>query len=107
MAVVISLQEKFAYAIAINEGSGVQVGNEVSSISDDTAVVDFNGISIDLRTINRLAKAPLRRQLINKQLFSGQIRLDMAQPMSEGNMIMFKGGKKSSGKQAVAFNTIA
>ena len=45
------------------------------------------------------------RSLVTKQLFTGHTRLDLAQPLSQGNVIMFK-GERNLGKTRLAVNTI-
>jgi hypothetical protein len=77
------------------------------SLQSSQALVNFNGHPVDLSSITQISKAPFLRQLINKQLYSGHLRVDMAQPMSEGNFIVFKGTKRASGKQEVAFSTVS
>ena len=54
------------------------------------------GDDIDLNL--KLEKAPLKRRLDSEQLYSGQMRIDMGQPMTKGNLIVFKGDKRASGK---------
>jgi len=39
-------------------------------------------------------------------LFSGHTRLDLAQPLSQGNFILFK-GERNLGKTRLAINTIS
>ena len=52
-----------------------------------------------------MSKAPYKRDLVSKQLYSGYMRIDMVQPMSEGNFIVFK-GERATGKTTLAMNTI-
>lgn len=47
----------------------------------------------------------VERSLVTKQLFTGHTRLDLAQPLSQGNVIMFK-GERNLGKTRLAVNTI-
>jgi F0F1-type ATP synthase alpha subunit len=47
----------------------------------------------------------VERSLVVKQLFTGHTRLDLAQPLSQGNLIMFK-GERNLGKTRLAVNTI-
>jgi F0F1-type ATP synthase alpha subunit len=62
-----------------------------------------DGISIsDLS----LSKPPLKRNLVSQQLFTGHLRLDMANPMSQGNFIVLKGDKRASGKELVVQGAI-
>jgi F0F1-type ATP synthase alpha subunit len=44
--------------------------------------------------------------LVQKQLFTGHARLDLAQPLSQGNFIIFK-GERNLGKTSLAINTIS
>ena len=60
------------------------------------------GEDIDLNL--KLEKAPLKRRLVSEQLYSGQMRIDMGQPMTKGNLIVFKGDKRASGKSIVVEN---
>ena len=53
-----------------------------------------------------IPKADYQRKLVSKQLFSGQIRLDLGNPMTKGNLIMFKGAS-NSGKTRLAYSTIS
>jgi F0F1-type ATP synthase alpha subunit len=53
-----------------------------------------------------LSKPPLKRNLVSQQLFSGHLRLDMANPMSQGNFIVLKGDKRASGKEMVVQGAI-
>jgi F0F1-type ATP synthase alpha subunit len=45
------------------------------------------------------------RELVSKQLYSGHIRLDLGNPMTKGNLIVFK-GPSSAGKTELAYTTI-
>ena len=47
----------------------------------------------------------VERSLVTKQLFTGHTRLDLAQPLTQGNVIMFK-GERNLGKTRLAVNTI-
>lgn len=47
----------------------------------------------------------VERSLVTHQLFTGHTRLDLAQPLSQGNVIMFK-GERNLGKTRLAVNTI-
>jgi F0F1-type ATP synthase alpha subunit len=47
----------------------------------------------------------VERSLVTRQLFTGHTRLDLAQPLSQGNVIMFK-GERNLGKTRLAVNTI-
>jgi hypothetical protein len=49
----------------------------------------------------KLSKAPYKRNWVQEQLFSGHMRIDMADPMSKGNFIVLKGDKRASGKHLV------
>lgn len=49
----------------------------------------------------KLSKPPLRRKLVTDQLFTGHLRLDLADPLTKGNFIVLKGNKRSSGKNLV------
>lgn len=51
-----------------------------------------------------LKKPPYKRKFIHRQLESGHLRIDLNQPMAEGNMIMFS-GKSQSGKLEVSLST--
>jgi hypothetical protein len=54
--------------------------------------------------MNKIMKpnqAPYKRNVVSKQLFSGHLRLDMTNPMTQGNFIVLKGDKRSSGKHNV------
>jgi hypothetical protein len=104
LALVVSLLEKEAHAIAFHSLSNTQ-NLEISEDSLDTTV-DFNGHQIDVANILKLSKAPYKREKIFKQLVSGHLRVDLAQPMAEGNFILFKGDKVASGKQQVACDTM-
>lgn len=53
-----------------------------------------------------MPKAPYRRALVDEQLYSGHLRLDLGRPMAKGNFIVFKGPSKK-GKTEVAFDTIS
>jgi len=70
-------------------------------------MMDFNGFQIDVTSLSRLQRPPYKRNWVKQQLFSGHLRVDMAQPMSQGTFIIFKGDKRSSGKQDVAISTIS
>lgn len=43
-------------------------------------------------------KAPYLRRTVSEQLFTGHMRVDMCQPLTIGNFVVFKGHKQSSGK---------
>ena len=58
-----------------------------------THTIDFNDI--------KLAKAPYKRHLVKDQMFTGHLRIDMADPMTKGNFIVLKGDKRASGKHLV------
>lgn len=60
-------------------------------------------LTIDLN--NSLPKAPMRRSLVSEQLYTGHMRLDLARPLTKGNVILLK-GEKSTGKTHVAINAI-
>jgi F0F1-type ATP synthase alpha subunit len=47
----------------------------------------------------------MHRSLVKKQLYTGHMRLDLAQPLTQGNVILFK-GHKNLGKTRLAVNTI-
>jgi len=53
----------------------------------------------------KLRKPSYMRELVSKQLYSGHIRLDLGNPMTKGNMIVFK-GPRSAGKPELAYTTI-
>lgn len=54
--------------------------------------------------VDRLPKADLHRALVHDQLLSGHMRIDMGSSMTRGNLIVFKGERKT-GKTAVALAT--
>lgn len=76
-AVLISLQETLAHALALEDAYEIEVGQTLSRVEENQALADFNGHEVDLKTITSLSKAPFRRHLINKQLYSGHLRIDM------------------------------
>merc|ERR1711957_162623 len=60
-------------------------------------------LSVDLSA--RLPKAHYRRSLVNKQLITGHMRLDLARPLTQGNLIVFK-GERATGKTHLAMQTV-
>ena len=54
----------------------------------------------------KLSKPPLKRSLVNSQLFTGHLRLDLADPLTKGNFIVIRGDKRSSGKNLVVQGAI-
>lgn len=64
------------------------------------------GNSFDIDLSSRLAKtSSIHRSIVKKQLYTGHMRLDLAQPLTQGNVILFK-GHKNLGKTRLAINTI-
>ena len=53
-----------------------------------------------------LSKPPMKRHLVKEQLFTGHLRLDMADPISKGNFVILKGDKRASGKHLVVEGAI-
>lgn len=45
------------------------------------------------------------RKLVNEQLYSGHMRIDLGRPMAKGNFIIFK-GHRNQGKSTVALSAI-
>ena len=45
------------------------------------------------------------RKLVNEQLYSGHMRIDLGRPMAKGNFIVFK-GHRNQGKSTVALSAI-
>jgi len=43
----------------------------------------------------RLRKTSVKRDIIEKQLLTGHMRLDLGHPLSQGNFILFKGEKNT------------
>ena len=50
-------------------------------------------------------KASYKRSLVGNQLMTGHMRLDMGNPLTQGNFIFFK-GETNKGKSQVALSTI-
>ena len=44
--------------------------------------------------------------MVKNQLMTGHMRLDLAQPLTQGNVILFK-GERNLGKTRLAINTIS
>jgi F0F1-type ATP synthase alpha subunit len=53
-----------------------------------------------------LKKPSRRRQLVNRQLYTGHLRIDMANPISKGNFVILKGDRRASGKNLVVQGAI-
>lgn len=115
---VLSLEEKIVKALMLGyakNGETVQTGAADLTISTNLGgkVVDFQGNALDgsevgegktLSLISGLKSAPFRRKLVEKQLLAGHMRIDLNDPMAEGNTILFQGPSRS-GKFDVALNT--
>jgi len=48
-----------------------------------------------------LDKPPLFREIGKKQLYTGYLKMDLADPLQQGNFIVFKGDKHASGRNLV------
>jgi F0F1-type ATP synthase alpha subunit len=60
-------------------------------------------LNVDLSA--RLPRAAYRRSLVDKQLMTGHMRLDLARPLTQGNLIVFK-GERATGKSHLAMQTV-
>lgn len=69
----------------INNAHGEKLKEVETSADSKVYDVDFS---------KSLQKTTIKRNVINKQLFTGHIRLDLGQPLSQGNVIIFKGERK-------------
>lgn len=66
---------------------------------------NFEGNQIsEIDLTEPLPKADLKRDLVDSQLYSGHIRIDLGQSMTRGNFILLKGERKT-GKSSVALST--
>ena len=103
--------------------SQLQTGSEVEVTSKDSHEVNlewghsqtafgrvtagmhtrFSTQSVDL--CQETPRASYRRQLVGHQLISGHMRIDLGNPLTQGNFIFFK-GKANIGKTTVALSTI-
>lgn len=58
-----------------------------------------------INLIKGLRKAPYRRKLVSRQLYTGHLRIDLNQPMVENNFILLK-GPSNAGKNLVVKDMI-
>ena len=79
-------------------------GNESQSVFNSVTHGVSKGLR-DVRKINlskmKFDKSPIFREIATKQLFTGFMRLDLAEPLQQGNFIVFKGDKRASGRDLV------
>ena len=81
---------------------GVQTvlhGNHTISDAKDSYEVDLNCLRFDRPT--------WRRKIVEDQLYTGHLRIDMADPLTQGNFIVLKGDKRASGKHLVIEGAIS
>jgi F0F1-type ATP synthase alpha subunit len=120
LSIAISLQNEQAIALLLRKYNAL--GKEVlRSSSLPTmkaafgAVIDCFGNKIkgaaasvyDIDITKHLPKtSAVARTLVRTQLPTGHMRLDLAQPLTQGNLILFK-GERNLGKTRLAVNTIS
>ncbi len=112
-----SLEENQTTALLLNSNALLQG----ETLDQDITVVDFNrsigfssqvqqlftepGSLSEAQEVNlsamRFDKQYLRREIGTKQLNSGYMRLDLADPLQQGNFIVLKGDNQASGKHMV------
>lgn len=77
------------------------LGQKLNEVENNTQIP----IEIDIgQTLKKTSH--IHRKLVQKQLYTGHMRLDLAQPLTQGNLIIFK-GHKNHGKTRLAVNTMS
>ena len=116
LSLTISLQKDQAIALLLNKYNASS-GDTLAPIGSQKIKTKFGSVNyllgdqsgsanyeVDIsQSLNKTKMVD--RSLITKQLFTGHTRLDLAQPLSQGNVIMFK-GERNLGKTRLAVNTI-
>lgn len=112
MGWVVSIDQDFTKTLVIDNLDEY----EVNIPTDLTgSIVDFKGVSIsDSQTTDPmtdtfslfkdLEPAPIQRKLIERQIMTGQSRIDLLSPIAEGDYVLFK-GPSSTGKLRTAMDT--
>ena len=115
LSLTISLQKDQAIALLLNKYNATSsdtLGTAISSkIKTKFGAVNYllsnqSDAHYEVDISHTLQKTKMvDRSLVTKQFFTGHTRLDLAQPLSQGNVIMFK-GERNLGKTRLAVNTL-